>query len=60
MSKEREACEIIKKLMSVLPDSYHDTEDWKWCWNELFVESQELVKQIRQEANLFIELNKGN
>jgi len=43
-----EVNEIIKKLLSVLPDSeMHDDKCWDWCWEELSDKAQEEVKEAR-------------
>jgi len=42
--------EIIGYLLGMLPDSHHDEECWKWCWDELDEGAQDDVKTIRKIA----------
>jgi hypothetical protein len=47
---------IIRKLLSVLPDSYHDGDDsWLWGWAELSDRAQEEVKEVRKAAQSYLE-----
>jgi len=41
--------ESNNELLNLLPDSATD-DDWDWCWNELFDNSQQAVKLGRQKA----------
>jgi len=53
--KDDKVREIIKKLLSNLPDSIHDDdESWQWCWDELGGDAQDAVKDARDEANKFL------
>ena len=55
----------VVELLKVLPDSSpqhedddvdgHEQDSWKWCWNELTNEAQELVKTARTNANKVVE-----
>jgi hypothetical protein len=48
-----EAHAIIKELLTVLPDAKNG-EDWTWCWNELYGDSQDRVKEVRDKAKHFL------
>ena len=50
MDNSTEADKIILELMDHLPDAMGKGEDWQWCWDELYDESQEQVKRVRQRA----------
>jgi hypothetical protein len=46
-----EATRIIKKLLTVLPNSLHPEDpSWKWCWNELSNTGQDAVILAAVEA----------
>lgn len=47
--------EIIQELLDCLPDHTSNGQDWDWCWDELFEESQEKVKQVRKHATDLLE-----
>jgi len=49
-----EAKSIIQELLIHLPDSKRG-EDWEWCWNELYPESQDDVKRVVERATKFLE-----
>jgi len=46
--------QIIKDLLSALPDSPHPGLDWDHCWLELDTESQDYVKLVRNAANTLL------
>ena len=48
---EQKVRAIILQLLEHLPDSYHKDKSWVWCWDELSGDAQDLVKNIRKEAN---------
>ncbi len=52
---ERDACDVIRLLLSLLPDSEKDGAEWSHCWDELGDDAQAEVKSARYHANKFLE-----
>jgi len=49
-----ELVKALEKSKTALPDA-HGNEDWEWCWNELYSESQDFVKHIRLAIDTALE-----
>lgn len=41
--------EAARELLGFLPDSMNG-EDWEWAWDQLYADSQEQVKEVRERA----------
>ena len=64
-TKQKEALDLIRALINLLPNSIHLSEEdsgevnpsWKWCWDELDSEAQDQVEKINIEAAQFLKVN---
>jgi len=50
---------VIRKLLSLLPDSDEQGLEWEFCWDELSSDNQERVSEARYEANVFLNNYEG-
>jgi len=49
LHKLEKVAEAARELLEFLPDSMNG-EDWEWAWDQLYADSQEQVKEVRERA----------
>jgi len=49
LEKLEAVAKAARELLEFLPDSMNG-EDWEWAWNQLYADSQERVKEVRERA----------
>jgi len=49
LRKLERVAEAARELLKFLPDSING-EDWEWAWDQLYADSQEQVKAVRERA----------
>jgi len=49
LRKLERVAEAARELLEFLPDSM-DGENWEWAWDQLYADSQEQVKAVRERA----------